>query len=644
MYEKEILENTLNKNFMTLQKPSFAFSYWRPWNENSSVFDSYLDYVKDTSIVKYGADMVGQYIQSASKEQIASINKLGSELSYGLNVVSYLTLMNTSKTVGAIEKLENNTINELQKNREELTFINRKLDLQLEQQKLSNLLLQNISELLRVPDSEKERQLFIEKGIKHFVNASKNTELYEDALKNLLNAEKLADDDYFVLHRIGCIYLYVEKYLDPLKAIDYFKRASKYASVESDPKAIRLVSILNKANAENCSQNNDNTERIGSLAADSYEKAAFASYILGDFDSAEKYQTLAFEIMYSINDKDLLPIKNQYQFTLAKYQIRNNNIDKAIVNINHAIELNPNLFDAIVQISDLDIASNSGVVQLIEEKTSKLNSEIDTIIKEIQSLERNNKDNLLESIIKLKSNSYNNKIVFVKSYLQTSSYIEKIFKVIDQLIILEKLISNNIYYQNFTDSIIDFKNKFISLSFFSLDIESEKIETLIKNEKQYRLKVTDEYADGIIFYLDETGNHGLVCSLKIIGEKPWGPNLNIKSNNIKLGGGYENSVKMIDGFKKMVDISDYLAINYAAELCSKYHSTKFNDWYLPNLKELEMIYYKLYKSKILDFEPLAFWSSNQYNYKQAYNFSFVTGYSQIEEKQFNLNVLAVRKF
>lgn len=57
--------------------PSFAFNYWRPWKEGCSVIDSYLDYRKDISLVKYGADSVGKYIQTASKEQVNAINKVG---------------------------------------------------------------------------------------------------------------------------------------------------------------------------------------------------------------------------------------------------------------------------------------------------------------------------------------------------------------------------------------------------------------------------------------------------------------------------------------------------------------------------------------------------------------------------------------
>ena len=45
---------------ITPTKPSFVFGYWRPWKENSNLFDSYLDYTKDVSLVKYGADTVGK--------------------------------------------------------------------------------------------------------------------------------------------------------------------------------------------------------------------------------------------------------------------------------------------------------------------------------------------------------------------------------------------------------------------------------------------------------------------------------------------------------------------------------------------------------------------------------------------------------
>ena len=232
---------------ITPSTPSFVFSYWRPWKENSNFFDSYLNYAKDVSLVKYGADTVGNYINQASKEQIKAINQLGQAMGRGMNVLS-------------------NQMSDINRN---IGFLNRNMDIQIEQQKLSNLLLKNIAELLRVPDSEKQRQLFIEKGIKHFVNAGKNPDLYEDSLKNLLKAEELSEDDYFVLHRIGCIYLYVDNFINPEKALEYFLKSAKYASVDSESNAIKYFNALTV---------NIDQEKTNELESELYEYAENVSF------------------------------------------------------------------------------------------------------------------------------------------------------------------------------------------------------------------------------------------------------------------------------------------------------------------------------------------------------------------------------
>ena len=212
--------------------PSLVFGYWRPWNENSNLFESYIDYVRDTSLVKYSADTVGKYINQASKEQVKAINQLGQAIGKGMNVFSD-QITEVSEGIGALNQSLNMGIrmvsdklsvisSQLDNVNAKLYFINRNLDIQIEQQKLSNLLLQNIGELLRVPDSEKERQHSIELGIKFFVNASKDADLYADALEELQKAESLMKQDYFVLHRIGCIYLYADNFINPEIALDYF--------------------------------------------------------------------------------------------------------------------------------------------------------------------------------------------------------------------------------------------------------------------------------------------------------------------------------------------------------------------------------------------------------------------------------------
>ncbi len=365
MYVKGLLENTFNNYFMIPQKPSFIFGYWRPWNENSSLINSYLDYVKDTTLAKYGADMVGRYIQSASKEQVEAVNKVGKNICQGIDSLSILTINNTNKTVEAIQSLEQHLKSSFADTVNELKFINRNLDIQIEQQKLSNLLLSNISELLRVPDSEKERQHSIELGVKFFVNAQNNSDLYDDAFEEFKKAESLMKQDYFVLHRIGCIHLYVEKYIDIEKALDYFLRAGKYASIESDPKAFRLANILATNNIADHNPNSLNA--IKHLAAESYEKAGFASYILGNFENAAKYQYTAYELNPSA----------QNQFILAKYLIRNEKLSESLRNLDEAIEKDP--IYAIAVFNDIDLLSNDRIISLIENKNHKVEKKIEEL-------------------------------------------------------------------------------------------------------------------------------------------------------------------------------------------------------------------------------------------------------------------------
>lgn len=369
----------------TPAKPSFVFGYWRPWKESANYFDSYLDYVKDTSLVKYGADTLGNYINQASQEQVVAINRLGQSIGRGMNILSsQMSEINST-----------------------MTFINRNLDLQLEQQKLTNLLLQNIAELLRVPDSEKERQHNIELGIKFFINASKDSDLYQDALEELLKAELKMKQDYFVLHRIGCIYLYVENHLDPEKALDYFLRAAKYASVEDKVNAVRLVNALTKNFNSFNSKLNDSTNEVGLLASDSFDKAAYSSYILGDFEGAVKYQSKVIKI----NDSPV------HRFQLAKYQARLGNTAEAIKNLDIAISSAPSFFDLVSNMRELDLATEP-IIQYLIGKNERINSELLGLEDKWRKLNSVESDSVILDLKSLINRSYEEKISKSKEYLR----------------------------------------------------------------------------------------------------------------------------------------------------------------------------------------------------------------------------------
>lgn len=380
--------------------PSFTFGYWRPWKEDSNLFDSYLDYIRDTSLVEYGADTIGEYISQASRDQVKTINQLGQTLGRGMNVLS----------------------DQMSEIKDTLEFMNRKLDMQLEQQKLSNLMLQNISELLRIPDFEKERQHAIEIGVKFYINAQNDSDLYSDAIEYLSRAESLMHQDYFVLHRLGCIYLYVEKHLNPEKALQYFKKSAKYASIESDPNAVKLINALHKNFKSPHSVKINVENQLGILAGDSFEKAAFASYVLGKFEDAIHFQSEA--LKYSPTA--------QNRFVLAKYQVRNKEIENAVENLDKCIDEIPEL--ALATFKELDLINEPAVTNLIAAKNESIDNKIRSLSDESINIEPNLAvvlNDLLVASYEIKVAEY---YLLLKRVNTASSEISNLKKDIDKLI------------------------------------------------------------------------------------------------------------------------------------------------------------------------------------------------------------------
>jgi hypothetical protein len=660
---------------ITPTKPSHAFGYWKPWKDNSNLFDSYLDYVKDVSLAKYGADTVGKYIGEASKEQVQAINQLGQSIGRGINILS--TQMSDV----------NNT----------LDFINRNIDIQIEQQKLSNLLLQNITDLLRIPDIEKERQHSIELGIKFFVNAQKDEDLYADALEELLKAESMMKQDYFVLHRIGLIYLHVEKFIAPEKALDYFLRAAKYASVETNPKSMRLIhafisdrvkitsedkytvilkvrhaytvessvavekmlelhtakvweilsfaqqtpqiikSGIDRQSAEsikykleqdfgddtgieveiitskknNYSQNiscNDSNyiQFINSITADSYEKASFSAYILGRFEDAVKYQTKALKYNSELHNL----------FLLAKYQIRNGKIEEAIENLETCIDQKP-LF-VLAAFKELDFINEKKVINLITMKNGAIDNKIKTLIERWKTIDSKNANKVVKELIELSNKSYEIKIAqFIKFEIEGNKIDSNILNLEMQIDLLINEINNSLYLT--LD--IDKKSEIIKNLEKAKELPIEKMQIIFDKLKRKansdRLRIGSNYAGGIVFYIDESGHHGLVCADKDQGQAIWGSGgeIGVKENYIRFGGkgsGRENTKKIVEKASWVIDKGFFnttkRAITSAARLCLELNYNGYSDWYLPTKMELELMHRNLNLNNIGNFNENYYWS------------------------------------
>jgi hypothetical protein len=553
--------------------PSFVYGYWRPWDEGANRYTSYLDYRRDTTLVKYGADTVGKYINQASKEQVLAINKLGQAIGRGMDVLS----------------------SQMSDINESIVFLNRNIDVQIEQQKLSNLILQNIAEILRVPDSEKERQHCIELGIKFFINASKDSDLYQDALEELLKAESLMKQDYFVLHRIGCIYLYVDKFINLDLALDYFLRAAKYASVESDANAAHLVNVLtNNFNTVN-TELDDSETQIGLLAADSYEKAAFTAYIMGNFPDAVKYQLKALKF-------DDIP-KNR--FVLAKYQIRNDEVSDGISNLSKCIEQEPVL--AIAAFKEIDLINEPEVIQLIAEKNQKIDTKISDLILKWNSIDTKEAGNVIKELSELSEKSYEVKIsTFLSLENKANDLINEERSVELEIDSYIKVIKNASFCTLDKNQIEQIVEELINAKELPVDqmmVVFERVKEQVENDK---IKIGAHYAGGIIFYLDETGKHGLICADKDFGKAVWGGEgqIGADGDGIADGSGIQNTQKIVEKASWFKVFFSTKPAPTAARLCLESEYSGYSDWYLPTCKEILILNENLKRSDL-------FWSSTE---------------------------------
>ena len=109
-----------------------------------------------------------------------------------------------------------------------------------------------------------------------------------------------------------------------------------------------------------------------------------------------------------------------------------------------------------------------------------------------------------------------------------------------------------------------------------------------------------QYAEGgVVFWLDSTGQHGLVCSIEDMANGvrlPWGviALANATSNGLVLG--CDSAGKITTPGK--IDTNLIVAQNgpydsgsnaYAAGACAVYRGGGYDDWYLPSLDELGLI-------------------------------------------------------
>jgi hypothetical protein len=145
---------------------------------------------------------------------------------------------------------------------------------------------------------------------------------------------------------------------------------------------------------------------------------------------------------------------------------------------------------------------------------------------------------------------------------------------------------------------------------------------------------------GIVFYIDETGEHGLVAAMEDIeGTYEWGCYLTESNgaDGLAIGTGYQNTLDIVAGCSETpIAASEALA----------YESGGYSDWYLPSIEELELMYNTIGQGadNYGGFSNGWYWSSSEYNYGTAWGVGFNDGGTYGNGKRGANRVRVIRAF
>lgn len=124
------------------------------------------------------------------------------------------------------------------------------------------------------------------------------------------------------------------------------------------------------------------------------------------------------------------------------------------------------------------------------------------------------------------------------------------------------------------------------------------------------------YQGGIIFYIDSTGEHGLIAAAQNQGIHPWGcRDVVIGASGLVIGTGEANTAAIEAGCTTP---------NTAADVCANLSLNGYDDWYLPSIGELYQLF--LNQNAVGGFpgDNGHYWSSTEFSASRAWDIIFNT--------------------
>jgi hypothetical protein len=146
---------------------------------------------------------------------------------------------------------------------------------------------------------------------------------------------------------------------------------------------------------------------------------------------------------------------------------------------------------------------------------------------------------------------------------------------------------------------------------------------------------------GMVFYVDETGQHGLVAALEDLGQFEWGcyGTSIAGADGHAIGTGYQNTLDIVAGCS-YANIAAFNALNSTTE--------GYTDWYLPSKDELMEMYNTIGnegpEGNIGGFQNDYYWSSSEISHNSAWLVGFSAGGSYPSNKYSTRLVRIIRAF
>ena len=158
-------------------------------------------------------------------------------------------------------------------------------------------------------------------------------------------------------------------------------------------------------------------------------------------------------------------------------------------------------------------------------------------------------------------------------------------------------------------------------------------------KKSKKMVVGQSYGGGIVFYVDQTGEHGLIASPDNGNSQraQWGcHNALVDETETGIGAGKRNTKKII------ISCRSAGSEKIAARLCDQLVLDGYSDWFLPSKEELNLLYEE--KEIIGGYEHGYYWSSSEFEAQFAWYQHFDFGFQDYLNKDFSYFYRPIRAF